>query len=1128
MEHLKSANPHVRILVLRFLAKVRESELFDAFMSGITTCLCTDSAFVRPYAMSVFVAVAAHFPELLPSGDVIVRDLLMEKDVDHAANVLRNGLLFLLSARPEFAAQVVQHIPFDGLSKDKKLIIVQCIRRLSHHFPQYRLPWLAMIHSAAAEHNASDVLRFEVANAILSLSTLTPAVREASRWFAALVHAKSLTVNLVALERLVDIFMRYGEGADALSIVSACRASNPVITRKVLHVACMFVQAGNVRAVADVLEHEFIATTASLATMNASAGNTSASRGGVSTPLTPSGASAGTEGGSATRSGVGRNIDHVRSYRRFIILKLRKLAARYPDVEKTVFRVLAAALGGKDDTAAVEACIVLRQVLESDAHREEYLSATIDVIAKNEVKSPEALRLAIAACSEWASTCPAMAEKALRRLLEWIGMVPFASKAEADTNAASTPEDTDGVGSKGGNGSKRARSRGFGDGDDDNDYDNDDGGGSADGAGLRTAAYGPSSSRGATGANGTSGGGAGDYVAGGHGDLLDSDERDAMETCAFRYYFVIRRNFFIGTAVGIALCRLFLAFEKEVDGADVQNNAVAASLRELRAKVGFVVAGIIRFMGTADTNMEATGNASSGTRDAPTDGSSAYQTSAASPVQVHYLGRALHALLREVVLTKVRDGTLMLSSNQQNSADGDGAPSTGVSETEFDDLVDALVGGVRGAVKSRNEAAAEAAAAAAIAAGKSRSGSSSALTIAAAAKAAAAAAAEDKEEGFTVKRSEEAAVSDPLSFSLLRNFIGDVTSADDDGSVDLFTAGLSDQNSGDMDEKDLSALGIEMQPGNSSILLSRSDGCTESEHAVDGSESRVSFHELTGSGNTVSVEARVEYQEFGIVVDFTLKNQSYGKHLKNVCVDVNKYGDLKLISTPQAYNLLPGESVTCRSVLRMHSTATGMIFGEVLFETPGDRTGRYSYVTLPLGCIPVNIVHFLSPSVLEMPVYLRLWADLQWENHSTVNVEVSESQSNSVLQYVLRIIARSIKLGLVGGRGGQQKTMANALAAAAGGSGAEATARGVTKSDGAERAAIISANELYVDPDATFVCSNFCTRSVFGEYALVNVSIHRDARNDRRVLGFIRIRAPSKGVALVLGNAWVAVETKLQ
>merc|ERR1712194_941937 len=56
------------------------------------------------------------------------------------------------------------------------------------------------------------------------------------------------------------------------------------------------------------------------------------------------------------------------------------------------------------------------------------------------------------------------------------------------------------------------------------------------------------------------------------------------------------------------------------------------------------------------------------------------------------------------------------------------------------------------------------------------------------------------------------------------------------------------------------------------------------------------------------------------------------------------------------------------------------------------------------------------------------------------------------------------------------------------------------------------------DNKSTFLAANLYARSVFGEDALVNVSVEKKEDNDGKLAGYIRIRSKTQGIALSLGD----------
>ena len=59
---------------------------------------------------------------------------------------------------------------------------------------------------------------------------------------------------------------------------------------------------------------------------------------------------------------------------------------------------------------------------------------------------------------------------------------------------------------------------------------------------------------------------------------------------------------------------------------------------------------------------------------------------------------------------------------------------------------------------------------------------------------------------------------------------------------------------------------------------------------------------------------------------------------------------------------------------------------------------------------------------------------------------------------------------------------------------------------------------------SSFLAANLYARSVFGEDALVNVSVERKEDGDGKLAGYIRIRSKTQGIALSLGDRITSVQ----
>ncbi|XVF89469.1 hypothetical protein PTKIN_Ptkin19aG0132900 [Pterospermum kingtungense] len=183
--------------------------------------------------------------------------------------------------------------------------------------------------------------------------------------------------------------------------------------------------------------------------------------------------------------------------------------------------------------------------------------------------------------------------------------------------------------------------------------------------------------------------------------------------------------------------------------------------------------------------------------------------------------------------------------------------------------------------------------------------------------------------------------------------------------------------------------------------------------------------QLTGFSDPVYAEAYVTVHHYDIVLDITVINRTK-ETLQNLCVELATMGDLKLVERPQNYTLAPESSKQIKANIKVSSTETGVIFGNIVYETS---------------------------NVLERTVAV-----------------------NTVIQDEKEFLGHIIK-----------STNMKCLTAPSA-----------------------------LDGECGFLAANLYAKSVFGEDALVNVSIEKQA--DGKLSGYIRIRSKTQGIALSLGD----------
>ncbi|KAI0914969.1 Coatomer, beta subunit [Ustulina deusta] len=221
--------------------------------------------------------------------------------------------------------------------------------------------------------------------------------------------------------------------------------------------------------------------------------------------------------------------------------------------------------------------------------------------------------------------------------------------------------------------------------------------------------------------------------------------------------------------------------------------------------------------------------------------------------------------------------------------------------------------------------------------------------------------------------------------------------------------------------------------------------------------------QLTGFSDPVYAEAYVKVHQFDIVLDVLLVNQTT-ETLQNLSVEFATLGDLKVVERPTTQNLAPHDFHNVQCTIKVSSTDTGVIFGNVVYD------GAHSTDTnvVILNDLHVDVMDYIQPATCTETQFRTMWTEFEWENKVNIN-----SKATSLREFLQMLMAR---------------TNMNCLTP-------EASMKG----------------------DCQFLSANLYARSVFGEDALANLSIEKEGE-DGPITGFVRIRSRSQGLALSLGS----------
>ncbi|QSL66430.1 hypothetical protein MERGE_000810 [Pneumocystis wakefieldiae] len=220
--------------------------------------------------------------------------------------------------------------------------------------------------------------------------------------------------------------------------------------------------------------------------------------------------------------------------------------------------------------------------------------------------------------------------------------------------------------------------------------------------------------------------------------------------------------------------------------------------------------------------------------------------------------------------------------------------------------------------------------------------------------------------------------------------------------------------------------------------------------------------QLTGFSDAIYAEAYMKVKQFDIILDVLLVNQ-LSVTLQNLSIEFATLGDLKIVEHPSIHNLAPYDFLKVKITVKVLSTDTGIIFGNCIYDGVGPQDSNI----VIFNDIHINIADYIRPSYCSESLFRRMWTEFEWENK--VNIS---STTKSLKEFLNEIIAKT-------------------------------------------NMACLSPGTLFKE-DCGFLSANLYAKSIFGEDALMNVSVEK--KNNGCIVGHIRIRSKTQGIALSIGE----------
>jgi len=222
-------------------------------------------------------------------------------------------------------------------------------------------------------------------------------------------------------------------------------------------------------------------------------------------------------------------------------------------------------------------------------------------------------------------------------------------------------------------------------------------------------------------------------------------------------------------------------------------------------------------------------------------------------------------------------------------------------------------------------------------------------------------------------------------------------------------------------------------------------------------------YQLTGFADSVYAEAYLTVLDYDILLDILVVNQT-SESLQNLTVELNTSGDLKISDRIQEHTIGPNASKTINVSIKVSSTESGVIFGNIVYSTSKGVDKKI----VVLNSIHMDIMDYIHPAACTDTEFRSMWAEFEWENKVSVNTDFMDL--TEYLNHIVKIT-----------------------------------------------------NMKCLTPDIDhyrecgFLAANLYACSIFGEDALLNLSVEQNP-SSKKITGYVRIRSKTQGVALSLGD----------
>ncbi|KAJ6022905.1 uncharacterized protein N7446_013258 [Penicillium canescens] len=257
---LQHPNEYIRGNTLRFLCKLRESELIEPLLSSARSCLEHRHAYVRKNAVWAVASIFQHSEPLIPDAPELIQTFL-EGETDSTCK--RNAFAALMSISHQKALEYLR-TTFDTIPNTDELLQLaelEFLRKDAVQNTQNKSRYLKLMLELLDASTSTVV--YEAATSLTALTSNPVAVKAAaSKLIELAIREADNNVKLICLDRVDQLRIRNEGVLDDLTMEALRVLSSPDIDvrRKALSLAMEMVSSKNVEEIIMLLKKELAKT----------------------------------------------------------------------------------------------------------------------------------------------------------------------------------------------------------------------------------------------------------------------------------------------------------------------------------------------------------------------------------------------------------------------------------------------------------------------------------------------------------------------------------------------------------------------------------------------------------------------------------------------------------------------------------------------------------------------------------------------------------------------------------------------------------------------------------------------------------------------------------------------------